>query len=180
MINIETCHFSELKEPDWRSTHTLKPDLKTLTDSLVTFGWLSPIVVQTSSGNIIDGFHRWGLAQSVQKILKRDSGQVPVVRVDCDALDARLLHVQMNRARGELVPKYLSLLVEDLLRSGKFEEKDLKSRLSMGVDELGLLLSPNLFKKHNIAEHKFSAAWVPIEGNGAPPPQIERPPNADH
>lgn len=180
MLDLEKVHHSAIHPAEWRSTHTLKPDLKTIATSITEHGWLCPLVAHRATGDIIDGYHRWGLAQTVTKISKRDKGFVPVTYVDCDEIDARILHVQMNRGRGTVVPRYLTLLVKDVLRSKKYDERELKLLLGMGIDEFSLLLDGTILKQRKIAEYSFSKAWIPIEGNGPDSPTFERPPNKDH
>jgi ParB-like chromosome segregation protein Spo0J len=180
MMDIQEVHYETIHPADWRSTHTLKPDLKTIATSITENGWLSPIVVQRSTNDIIDGFHRWGIAQTVTKVSKRDKGMVPVQFLDIDSIEARILHVQMNRGRGFIVPRYLSMLVRDVLRSKKYDERELKLLLGMGIDEFTLLLDGTILKQRKIAEHTFNSAWVPVDNNNGVAPTFERPPNKDH
>lgn len=178
MIQIESVHFDHLRPPEWRATYCLKPDLRTLRESVMTYGWTAPIVVQASTSYIIDGFHRWVLAQK-NPLLKRDKGIVPVHFLEVDEIDAMVAHVRMNRGRGDLVPRFLSMLVRDILRSKKYSEDELKKLLGMGVDEFGLLVEGGLLNRVNLAEYEYSHAWVPIESNGSDSIVIERPPNPD-
>lgn len=177
-ITTGTVKAATLTPATWRSTYVLKPDVKLLATSLIDYGWISPIIV-TKSGLIIDGYQRASLALTNKTILRRDDGMVPVTVVDVDEIDARLMHVRLNRARGLVVPKYLSRLVKDVLRSKKYDHETLKKMLGMGVDEFDLLLEGDLLKSRDIANHTFSKAWTPIESNGKEIPVIERPPNAD-
>jgi hypothetical protein len=175
---IETVSHEELHPADWRATHTLKPDLRLVSDSIMNHGWLLPVIVM-QDGTIIDGFHRWVLAHRHRPIFRKYKGKVPVVRKDVDSIDARLLHVQLNRGHGDIVPKYLSLLIKDVLRSGKYTEEDLKKELRMGVDELALLMDGTLLKQRNIKEYEYSKAWEPADSDIAQAPELERPPGAD-
>lgn len=175
---VETVSFSDLRPADWRATHTLKPDLRLVSDSIMNHGWLLPLVVM-DDGTIIDGFHRWVLSHRHRPIVRKYKEQVPVVRRQIDAIDARLLHVQLNRGHGSVVPKYLSLLIKDVLRSGKYSEDDLKKELRMGVDELALLMDGTLLKQRKIKEYEYSKAWEPVDSDVAQPIELERPPNAD-
>ena len=176
---MNTVHFETIRPPEWRTTHCLRPDLKLLQKSMMDYGWIAPIVVQKSTSYIIDGFHRWFLAQSNKPILKRDQGFVPVTYLDVDEVDAMIAHVRLNRARGEIVPRYLSSLVKDVLRSRKYEDDDVKKMLGMGVDEFSLLTDGAILKKADLAEYEYSKAWIPVESNGNDKPTFERPPNAD-
>lgn len=168
-----------IKPADWRVTHILKPDLKTLAESILRDGWIAPILVRQEDSVIIDGFSRWVVAQSHKGVIARDGKKIPVLWVDCDETDARLMHVRINRAKGMTVPWYLSLTVKDILESGKYDEKQIRTALNIKTEEWDLLMAGNLFKQRKIAEHEYSKAWVPIESNGRDIPTFERPPTPD-
>lgn len=177
-MKIEELHFENVRPAYWRVTHMLKPDMKTLLDSVLQHGWTAPIVVQKSTSIIIDGFSRWVVAQA-KPVVKRDKGMIPVVSIDVNDIEAMIAHVRMNRAQGLCLPRKMARLINDVLRSGAYDEDSLRSELRMGTDEFSLLVDGTLFKQHNITEHKYSNAWVPIESNGKDIPVFERPPNPD-
>jgi ParB-like chromosome segregation protein Spo0J len=174
-------HFENIRPADWRATHVLRPDLKLLADSIAEDGWVYPIIVRTADSRIIDGFHRWQVAQADKRILARDEGVIPVEFRDIDEIDAMILHARLNRARGSIVAKYLSMMVTDILASRKYTEDDLQKMLRMSVDEIGLLVDGSLIKHRNLKEYQYSKAWVPIEvrDGTSQDPGIERPPNPD-
>lgn len=178
-MKIEQVHFSHLKPAPWRATHTLKPDMKLLGMSIVDYGWTSNLIARREDGLIIDGFHRWQLAQTSRKLMKRDNGEVPVLWVEVDDIDARIMHIRLNRARGAIVPKFMSMLFRDIMRSKKYTEDELKKNLNMPIDEFTLLMDGGLLKSKNLAEYEYSKAWVPYESNGVQVHKTERPPNAD-
>jgi hypothetical protein len=181
-MNIENIAGGELSSAPWRSTYTLKPDQRTLVSSLRTYGWLQPIVAQASTGLIIDGHERWKIAAADAEVFKRDKGMVPVLWVECDEVDAMIMHVKVNRSRGIMHASSLSKLLKRILRSGAYESAELKSLLGMSKDEFDLLIAGSFFKTRKISEHTYSKAWVPIEappGAISPSANIERPPNAD-
>lgn len=183
MMNIDVISGGVLRPATWRSTYVLKPDQKVLSQSLSTYGWLSPLVVNQRDNTIIDGHERWMIAGDDRDIAKRDGGMVPVQWVDCDDIDAMVLHVQLNRGRGSIHAKPLSALLRKVMRSRKYDETDIRKILSMGREEFDLLLNPGLLKGQKLDDHTYSRAWVPVEapaGATAPTIGIERPPNADH
>lgn len=175
---FEEVSYEDIAPPDWRATHTLKPDLRLVSDSALEYGWLTPLIV-TQNGTIIDGFHRWWLSHKYRPIERKYKGILPIRRIEVDEIDARILHVQLNRGRGNLVPKMLSELMLDVLDSGKYEEEELKKKLRMGIDEFELLLTENLLKAKKIAEYEYSLAWIPVDGVTGEKIETERPPNPD-
>lgn len=178
MVNVEN-----LRPAEWRATYMFKPELRLLADSLADYGWTSPIVARTD-GVIIDGFSRWLVAQSDRRLTKKFAGQVPVLWVECDEAEAMIMHVRLNRARGQMVAKNLSRLLKRVARTGKWSDDDIQAAVRMSNDEFDTLMDGSLIKSRSLKEHEYSRAWVPVE---APPAgvavagdiTIERPPNAD-
>lgn len=180
-LEIEWVPGEQLEQAPWRATYILKPDVELLKRSLSDYGWLQPIIVQKSTNMIIDGNYRWEIASNIQPLTKAYSGCVPLVYHQVDSIDAMVLHVQMNRARGTLAGKDLSNLVRSISKSRKYSEKDVRTLLRMGIEEYELMMDGNLIKAKKYDLHQYSAAWIPVE---APPniteqPIVERPPNSD-
>ena len=180
-MNITTLPLSALRGAPWRATYCLKPDQRVLVQSLMESGWLLPLVA-TPGGLLVDGHYRWQLAQENKRLAKVLGDHVPVHVVDVDEIDAMVMHLRLNLGRGRIVGHKASQVVRLVLRSGKYDEQDLQQQLRLNDDEWDLLTDGNLLKKRNVAEHRYSPAWVPVEvPEGAPvvPPVIERPPNPD-
>jgi ParB-like chromosome segregation protein Spo0J len=185
-MKTELVSVNDLKKPSWHSNYILRPDLVVLSASICKYGILSPLVVD-SENLIIDGVQRWMLAKDNKYVREVVGDMIPVVRVECDSIDARILHVSINRGRGSVVAKNLSNIVKDIVSSGAYEQEELAEMLCMKYDELDIMLDGTVLKAKNISEHRYSRAWVPIEAstesvNAGPVSSamgIERPPNAD-
>lgn len=181
-MNIHDVPLTSLRAPSWGSTYLLRPDRMLLRLSIVESGWLQPLVVRRADQTIIDGTKRWDTALSDEKFLAKYGSSVPVIYHDVDEIDAMVLHVRLNRARGNVHPVGLSAIVKKIMYSGKYNERDLSSIFVMTEDEIDLLLSSGLLKKKNWEKYEYSRAWVPIEvptGTEVETSFIERPPNAD-
>ena len=180
-MNITEVPFNSLRPAPWRVNHTLKPDMLLLGQSMSDYGWLQPIVVQRSTSMIIDGFHRWVICQ--EQAFKKAYGQnVPVLFVDVDDIDAMVMHVRLNRARGNIFAKPFSKLIRTLVISDKYTTDEIADMLNMSADEFDLMLTGGLLKQRKIPQHTYSRAWVPIEAPSKGELEnsvIERPPNAD-
>jgi len=160
---------SKLKPAKWvSSSYVVSPDYRRLTNSIISYGILSPIVCQPN-GTIIDGYHRWTVANE-QKIKT-----VPVMVVDIDDIDAMLLHIDLNRSRGVVIAKFLSRMLKKVIASGKYEYDDLRRKLEMTSDEFDVLADGSLVKMRKIKQHSYSPAWVPIESASGEDIRIERP-----
>lgn len=160
---------SNLFPAKWNSTcYLVSPDYKRLSSSISKYGILHPITIQPN-GAIIDGYHRWVIANEL------GIKQVPVVAVNCDDIEAMLLHIDINRYRGIVIAKYLSRMIQRIYNSGRFSEDDLRKELSLTKDEFELLLDGSLIKMRKIKQHSYSPAWVPIESKTGEDIIIERP-----
>ena len=175
-INITYVAPRELKPAEWWSNYMLKPDRDLLARSIEHYGIVQPIIVQSSTNIIIDGHTRVFVA------LDARLEEVPVVYKDVSNTEAMFMHLRLNRARGQIVGKKMSMIVKDLLRSGKYSENDLKYYLVMKSDEMDLMVDGSLLKSRKISDHKYSQAWVPVEAPAKATETlgfIERPPNPD-
>ena len=179
-MKISYVPIDSLKKGEWHSNYILRPDLLTLSASLQELGFVYPILVREEDNSIIDGFHRWMLVKENENF-KNKFLEIPCVFKSCDSLEAAMMHLRINRGRGNLVAHLVSKIVKDLLYSKKYTEEQIQTLLSMKYDELQLLVDGTIIKRIDIQNHKYSRAWVPIE---APPGTVdkfeaERPPNPD-
>jgi hypothetical protein len=181
-LKIEYVDFRELKVPEWKSTHILRPDLLVLSASLSEFGFIEPIHVRRETMEIIDGSERFLLFSNINEMRKKHGNTIPVVFHDIDKPAAMMMHLRMNRGRSSVTAKRMSNIVRKLAGMGLYKFKDFDSLLCMKSDEFELMMDGSLLKSRKISDHTYSRAWVPVE---APPgtvsndPIIERPPNSD-
>ncbi|MGA1219392.1 MAG: ParB N-terminal domain-containing protein [Ilumatobacteraceae bacterium] len=182
-MEIDLVATENLHVPDWNATYILRPDLLVLAESLATDGILSPLVVQRSSSNVIDGSQRLRLIVG-NRHLAEMFPVVPVIWKDVSDSDAMAMHVQINRGRGTIVAKSLSAIVRALKRSRAFSVEDFDRRFCMRGDELELMLDGTILKHRDVKNHRYSRAWVPVEApagtvEAAGTRITEEPPNAD-
>jgi len=180
-MKVEMVKIEDIKPSEWAATYILRPDLLVLSVSIADNGILSPLLVRRGTGEIIDGHQRFYLASQNHHIREKINGVLPVTYIDCGALQAMILHVQMNRARGSIVAKRLSQIVRKLSFSKAVSTAEFDRLFCMKHDELELLLEGTLVKMRKIHQHTYSRAWVPIEVPAAELGSvvIERPPNDD-
>jgi hypothetical protein len=114
--------------------------------------------------------------------MKRDKKEVPVIFQDIDAIDAMVMHISLNRGRGQLVAKHMSNIIRDVYHSGKYNIDEIKDIFNMSYAEIGLMMDSSVIKQRKISEYTYSRAWVPIEapkGSAEEMAEIEKPPNPD-
>lgn len=182
-IDIEYVEPSGLVVPEWRATYTLRPEMLVISASLSQFGFIQPIHVRASTGEIIDGSERFLLATNIPQILKKSNGMIPVVMHDVDKIDAMMMHLRLNRGHSQVLAQKTSDIVRTVKRSGRYGVSDFEDMLCMRSEELSIMLDGSLLKTRKLKEHNYARAWIPIE---APPGSveqesfsIERPPNPD-
>ena len=180
-MNLELIRPESLAFAPWRATHTLKPDLSLLVDSISDYGLLSPIVVQKSTNLVIDGHHRLIAISLSKSLTKMFSPGVFCNVVEVDDIDAMVMHIRLNRARGTIVAKHMSSIVKSLNQSRKYSIDEIDKLFNMVLPESELMLDGSLLKMRKTKEHIYSPAWVPIEAPASVSGQVvvERPPNQD-
>lgn len=136
------------------------PEKDLLKTSIFEDGWTQPIVA-TSSLEIIDGFHRWGIAADPE-IAALSDGRVPVAVLDPkDATSQRMSTIRHNRARGTHGVLPMAEIVGEMVRRGVSVE-ELCRRLGMEPEEVfRLALRVGIPKSSMIAGAKWSRSWTP-------------------
>jgi hypothetical protein len=183
MTKLHRFEAESLHVPEWNATYILRPDLLVLANSLMEYGMLSPMVVQSQGMIVIDGTQRLKAIRGNKHLAEKFKDGIPVHLIDCGTAEAMALHVQLNRGRGNTVAHKLSQIVKQLKRSGYFEIEDFERHFNMKGDELELMLDGSIIKHRKVPNHRYSRAWVPIEAPvGAVEEKsqsIEKPPTPD-
>jgi hypothetical protein len=162
---------AEALRPNWYNPNVVfGPELRLLELSILRTGWVQPVLA-TRDGMIIDGYHRWRLAQESPRLLERYGGRLPVALLDLDEAEAMLLTVRMNRAKGSHVAVKMSELVKTLIDRHGLDRQQIAHEIGATLDEVDLLYQDGVFKARKIAEWQYSKAWYPKEvrgGRGGP------------
>lgn len=152
---------SSLRANPWNPNRVHKPELTLLATSILLTGWVQPVLA-TEAGLIIDGFHRWRIAQDVPEVVERYDGELPVAMLDLDRESAMLLTVRINRAKGTHGSVHMATLVRELIAAGVPKER-IMAEMGATAAEVDLLSQPDVFKARGSAGHAYSAAWYPVE-----------------
>lgn len=146
----------------WNPNRVHQRELALLEHSLLSTGWIQPILVNTE-GLVIDGFHRWRLSQDSVKVKARYGGRVPVAVLDVDRPNAMLLTIRINRAKGTHVALDMSAIVRELLEDHAYDPADVAREMGASLDEVRLLGQKGVFAVRDIPKHKYSRAWYPAD-----------------
>lgn len=181
-MKTSTFALLDLNPADWRATYVLRPEISILAQSLHTYGWIAPLIIRQGTQEIIDGYHRWLVVKTDKTLAKKLGREIPCVTVKCDASQAMMMHLQLNRGRGLVLGEGTSAIVRELFKSKRWTKEQMRQMLAMSKDEMDLMLDATLIKHLNIPNHSYSKAWVPIEAPASVTEMagyIERPPNPD-
>ena len=140
-------------------------ELKLLERSILTNGWIQPILA-SKDGTIIDGFHRWWLSNNSKAVIDKYHGKVPVAILDVPKREAMTISIRINRAKGTHVAIKMSKIVDELINNEKMDKQQIAESIGATLDEVELLSKKDVFKVKNIADHKYSRAWMPIVVKG--------------
>jgi hypothetical protein len=125
---------SEVKPNDYNPNKVSKQNLELLKQSILTNGWTLPIVVRPDM-TIIDGFHRWTVAEE-EPLKSMLEGKVPVVIVEHKDKAGNIYGtVTHNRARGTHLLGPMKAIVKELMNEGKSVE-EIGKQLGMKPEEI--------------------------------------------
>ena len=149
-----------LNANDYNPNIVYTQELRLLEHSLLTTGWLQPILV-TQDRVIIDGFHRTMLAKTSPKVKALTGGKVPCSVLTLTEPERMMLTVRITRAKGSHIALKMHDLVTTLVQDHGMSVEAICKGIGATKDEVELLLMENVFKKLNVADHKYSKAWYP-------------------
>lgn len=162
LMNVEWVKAESLKANSYNPNVVFSPELRLLEYSILQTGWIQPILV-SADNTIIDGFHRWRLAQDGKALQARYRGYVPVVRLPLDRPAAMLMTIRINRAKGTHVALRMSEIVHELIEEHHLDPQEIAQNIGAGLDEVRLLAQDGVFAAKDIKNYKYSKAWIPAE-----------------
>lgn len=148
---------------DYNPNVVARDEFRLLKHSMLTTGWLQPILVAERDGRyiIIDGFHRSTIAHEDADIIAAFGTKVPCAVLDLNEAERKMLTVRINRAKGSHVSNRMHDLVTSLHVEHEMSIPTLMAELGASKGEIELLLHENIFKKMEIDTYPYSRAWVP-------------------
>jgi ParB-like chromosome segregation protein Spo0J len=157
---IKWVEAATLHSNPWNPNRVHRRELALLEHSLLSTGWIQPVLV-SRDGLVIDGFHRWRLSQDSPKVRAVYGGRVPVAVLDVDRPQAMLMTVRINRAKGTHVALDMSAIVRELLEVHHYRREDISREMGASLQEVDLLAQESVFKAKGIPDHRYSKAWYP-------------------
>lgn len=155
-----------LRANAYNPNHVAPVELALLKLSIVEDGWTQPIVARTD-GEIVDGFHRWLVAED-SEVAGLTGGMVPVVYLsDAVGMDDQIAAtIRHNRARGTHGVLRMADIVRDLKDKHAMSDEDVCRRLGMEPEELERLYDASGMTKRG-SKDQFGTGWVPDDDSQA-------------
>ncbi|MCG3198581.1 MAG: putative protein YbdM [bacterium] len=138
-------------------------ELDLLALSIIKTGWVQPILVNATN-RIIDGFHRWRLAQENRELVRRYNRWVPVAVLTVPDWEAMMMTIRMNRAKGSHVAVRMAEIVQELIDTHGLDPQQIATGIGAPIQEVHLLYQNSIFKAKNLDKYRYSKAWYPVQG----------------
>jgi len=135
-MNYESVKISALKPAEYNPRSISERELSKLTESIRTFGFVDPVIVNTD-GTVIGGHQRIKAAERL------GMAEIPCVRVDIPKDREQALNLALNRISGEWDMDRLAILLEQL---------DAESRKLSGFDEREITEALNRLLKQPVED----------------------------
>ncbi|GAA2178452.1 ParB/RepB/Spo0J family partition protein [Brooklawnia cerclae] len=115
------------------------PEMKLLERSIWEDGYTQPIVCSYLPGKdvyeIVDGYHRYRVMLTSQRIREREHGLLPVVTIDEDLPHRMASTIRHNRARGTHSVELMTEVVAELVEAG-MSDAWIIAHIGLDTDEL--------------------------------------------
>ena len=159
--DIEWREATELKANDYNPNMVFNQELKLLERSLLSTGWVQPILIDKDD-NIIDGFHRWRLSQDSPRVRDRWQGRVPTAKLNVGRHTAMFMTVRMNRAKGTHAAVRMRDMVRELIDKHHCDRAEVAAQIGATSDEVDLLYQASIFKAKGLDNYRYSEAWQTV------------------
>ena len=161
VYNVISVPVEKIKANDYNPNKVAPPEMKLLELSIWEDGYTQPIVCYYDKENddyiVVDGFHRYTVMKTSERIFRREKGRMPVVVIDKELGERMASTIRHNRARGSHSIDLMSNIVAELLEMGKSDAWICRN-IGMSADELLRLKQitglASLFK-----DEEFSRSW---------------------
>jgi|TARA_R100001460_G_scaffold41877_3_gene77811 ParB-like chromosome segregation protein Spo0J len=158
--NVQWVDRNKLKANNYNPNKVAPIELKLLVNSILTSGWTQPIVIR-SDYEIVDGYHRWLVADK-KEIKEKLDGKVPVVFISDEMSQAEQISATIthNRARGTHYIMRMASIVRELKDVQKKDDLWIQNKLGMEQEEINRLYD-NSTSKETKSKEEFNNGWVP-------------------
>lgn len=161
VYNVKSVHISKIQANDYNPNKVAPPEMALLETSIWEDGYTQPVVTFYDSENdkyiVVDGFHRYTVLMTSQRIREREQEMLPIVVIDKEIGDRMASTIRHNRARGSHNIELMSTIVSELVEMGKGDAWICK-HIGMSPDEL-LRLKQITGLASLFQNQSFSQSW---------------------
>lgn len=160
--NIQWIECDKLVANHYNPNRVMNAEMNLIERSILLTGWIQPILINKNNV-IIDGFHRWTLSRLSPSLLSKYHGKVPCAVLDITDVEAMVITVRINRAKGTHLAFRMSEYVRELVEKHKIPMDKLAVDIGATFDEIQLLMKSDVFEAKDVQNWAYSEAWFPAE-----------------
>jgi ParB-like chromosome segregation protein Spo0J len=166
---VQWINRTDLDANDYNPNHVAPPELRLLKRSILTDGWLFPLLVCPPAPDdktdkpyvLVDGYHRW-LVSDDPAVFALTGGFLPciVLPISLDRAHRMAMTVRMNRAKGTHHVRGMAAIVGELATALGRTPQEVIADLGMDKEEFGRLLDKGKMTLRH-GQEGFNNGWVP-------------------
>jgi len=160
--SIRWIECDKLVANHYNPNRVMNAEMNLIERSILQTGWIQPILVNKNNV-IIDGFHRWTLSRLSPSLRSKYNGTVPCAVLDVSDVEAMVITVRINRAKGTHLAFRMSEYVRELVEKHKIPMDRLAVDIGATFDEVQLLMKSDVFEAKDVQNWAYSEAWFPAE-----------------
>lgn len=161
VYNVKAIPISQIRANSYNPNSVAPPEMKLLELSIWEDGYTMPIVcyyvAHEDVYEIVDGYHRYTVMLTSERVRERENGLLPVVVIDKDIDNRMASTIRHNRARGTHSIELMSNIVAELTTAGMSDAWIIR-HIGMDKDEL-LRLKQITGLAALFSDKDFSQAW---------------------
>lgn len=139
VYTVNAIPLEKIRANSYNPNSVASPEMKLLETSIWEDGYTMPVVCyylpDEDIYEIVDGYHRYTILKTSERIREREKGLLPVVVIEKDLSNRMASTIRHNRARGSHSIELMSNIVSELVESGMSDQWILK-HIGMDKDEL--------------------------------------------
>ena len=160
--DIKWIAATDLKANHYNPNRVMNAEMNLIERSILKTGWIQPILVNKNN-IIIDGFHRWTLSQVSHALQEKYHGKVPCAVLDVSDVEAMVITVRINRAKGTHLAFRMSEYVREIVEKHGRPMDELAKDIGATFEEVQLLMKSDMFEHKDVENWAYSEAWFPAE-----------------
>lgn len=161
VYNVRAVPLDKIRANSYNPNSVAPPEMKLLELSIWEDGYTMPIVCYYIANEdiyeIVDGYHRYTVMLTSERIRSRENGLIPVVVIDKDIDNRMASTIRHNRARGTHSVELMSTIVGELTKAGMSDGWILRN---IGMDREELLRLKQITGLADLfADIDFTKSW---------------------